>query len=308
MSRSSSRTCPAGSGASRPGSGPVGESSISPTSAATAGGYRHMKLKIDAHTDPERLRRTIADYPNVSFGADANQSLADSDGRILEAIDGLGLAFLEQPGEEPLLPAVVLRRTGGQLPLPVIAEAQALQLTAHVVDVLVSPPGRRHLVLDGRPFRRQAEGVPAHGLEHVLPEHALVARDHVPDGVIAHVAHVQATARVGEHGQAIVFFPGLVLQRPKRALLVPLPLDAHLDFLMPGYTHLQRAQPVLLSHHLLAYVEMLQRDRGRVADRQRQGIQMIANRRRNQRATAPPRPARAWQPFSQDTSCQLSKT
>lgn len=35
------------------------------------------------------------------------------------------------------------------------------------------------------------------------------------------------------------------------------------DLVMPGYTHLQRAQPVLLAHHLLAYVEMLQRDRDR---------------------------------------------
>lgn len=35
---------------------------------------------------------------------------------------------------------------------------------------------------------------------------------------------------------------------------------------MPGYTHLQRAQPVLLSHHLLAYVFMLQRDRERFRD------------------------------------------
>ena len=32
------------------------------------------------------------------------------------------------------------------------------------------------------------------------------------------------------------------------------------DVIMPGYTHLQRAQPLLLAHHLLAYVEMLQRD------------------------------------------------
>ncbi|MDI6889988.1 MAG: argininosuccinate lyase [Thermodesulfovibrionales bacterium] len=38
----------------------------------------------------------------------------------------------------------------------------------------------------------------------------------------------------------------------------------HLNSLMPGYTHLQRAQPVLLSHHLLAYVEMLQRDEERL--------------------------------------------
>jgi argininosuccinate lyase len=40
----------------------------------------------------------------------------------------------------------------------------------------------------------------------------------------------------------------------------------HGDALMPGYTHLQRAQPVLLAHHLLAYREMLARDRGRFRD------------------------------------------
>jgi argininosuccinate lyase len=37
--------------------------------------------------------------------------------------------------------------------------------------------------------------------------------------------------------------------------------ERHLDWPMPGYTHLQRAQPVYLSHHLLAYVWMLERDR-----------------------------------------------
>ena len=41
--------------------------------------------------------------------------------------------------------------------------------------------------------------------------------------------------------------------------------EAHLDWPMPGYTHLQRAQPVYLSHHLLAYVWMLARDRERFA-------------------------------------------
>jgi argininosuccinate lyase len=39
--------------------------------------------------------------------------------------------------------------------------------------------------------------------------------------------------------------------------------ERHLDWPMPGYTHLQRAQPVYLSHHLLAYVWMLVRDRAR---------------------------------------------
>jgi argininosuccinate lyase len=41
---------------------------------------------------------------------------------------------------------------------------------------------------------------------------------------------------------------------------------AHVDTLMPGYTHFQRAQPVRLAHHLLAYDAMLDRDRGRIAD------------------------------------------
>jgi len=40
----------------------------------------------------------------------------------------------------------------------------------------------------------------------------------------------------------------------------------HLDVIMPGYTHLQRAQPVLFAHHLLAYVEMFERDSERFAD------------------------------------------
>jgi argininosuccinate lyase len=44
----------------------------------------------------------------------------------------------------------------------------------------------------------------------------------------------------------------------------------HLDWPMPGYTHLQRAQPVYLSHHLLAYFWMLARDRSRFAFAQRE--------------------------------------
>ena len=40
----------------------------------------------------------------------------------------------------------------------------------------------------------------------------------------------------------------------------------NLTVAMPGYTHLQRAQPVLFAHHLLAYVEMIERDKGRLRD------------------------------------------
>lgn len=42
--------------------------------------------------------------------------------------------------------------------------------------------------------------------------------------------------------------------------------EKNIEVPMPGYTHLQRAQPVLLSHHLLAYAEMLLRDIGRFKD------------------------------------------
>ncbi len=41
---------------------------------------------------------------------------------------------------------------------------------------------------------------------------------------------------------------------------------ANIEVVIPGYTHLQRAQPVFLAHHLLAYVEMLDRDVQRLAD------------------------------------------
>jgi argininosuccinate lyase len=41
---------------------------------------------------------------------------------------------------------------------------------------------------------------------------------------------------------------------------------AHQDLILPGYTHLQRAQPVLWPHHMLAYFEMFRRDRNRLQD------------------------------------------
>jgi argininosuccinate lyase len=45
--------------------------------------------------------------------------------------------------------------------------------------------------------------------------------------------------------------------------------EAGADVVMPGFTHLQVAQPVTWGHHMLAYVEMLERDRGRFADARR---------------------------------------
>lgn len=58
--------------------------------------------------------------------------------------------------------------------------------------------------------------------------------------------------------------------RALRTVLVDL-AEAHVDVVMPGYTHTQRAQPVLLAHHWLAYYEMFTRDQARLAD----GLQRI---------------------------------
>ncbi|MFI5366167.1 MAG: argininosuccinate lyase [Candidatus Binatia bacterium] len=54
------------------------------------------------------------------------------------------------------------------------------------------------------------------------------------------------------------------LHRLRRALATL--AKQHHDVIMPGYTHLQPAQPVLFAHHCLAYAEMLERDAGRLTD------------------------------------------
>ncbi len=54
------------------------------------------------------------------------------------------------------------------------------------------------------------------------------------------------------------------LEALQRALVAR--AEEHADSIMPGFTHLQTAQPVTLGHHLLAYFEMVRRDRSRFAD------------------------------------------
>ena len=67
------------------------------------------------------------------------------------------------------------------------------------------------------------------------------------------VMYTRESARAA--GEAVGGLMGVLLARA----------EEHLDWPMPGYTHLQRAQPVYLSHHLLAYFWMLARDRERFA-------------------------------------------
>ena len=62
-----------------------------------------------------------------------------------------------------------------------------------------------------------------------------------------------------EIGEIVVFIRWLIDALLKQA-------EEHLDVIMPGFTHLQTAQPILFSHHMMAYVEMFKRDIGRMED------------------------------------------
>ncbi len=99
---------------------------------------------------------------------------------------------------------------------------------------------------------------------HMNIEHALTQR--VPAAAKLHTARSR-NDQVATDMRLFFKHAGTVLgerlRGAQRALLAV--AEAHRDVLIPGYTHLQRAQPVYLAHHLLAWMEMLDRDRGRMA-------------------------------------------
>ncbi len=72
--------------------------------------------------------------------------------------------------------------------------------------------------------------------------------------------HLYMKEAIGEVAAAVAGLQRALVDLAERELAADPPT------VMPGYTHLQRAQPVLFSHHVLAYFWMLERDRGRLAD------------------------------------------
>ncbi len=65
---------------------------------AAESGYRHVKLKITPLTRAHDVAAPIAEYPALSFAADANGTLGFAEKDLLAALDDLGLAYIEQPG------------------------------------------------------------------------------------------------------------------------------------------------------------------------------------------------------------------
>ena len=124
---------------------------------------------------------------------------------VHQALLPIRQAAIQHAQEKPLVPAVILRFAGGNLAPPVVAEAEAPQHSLELRDVVVGPNARMRVVLDGRVFCGQTEGVPAHGVQHVETAHALHAGHHIANRVVAHVAHVHRAAGVRQHFQNVVF-------------------------------------------------------------------------------------------------------
>ena len=96
-----------------------------------------------------------------------------------------------------------------------------MQLLLHVGDVVLRPVCRWHLAFDRGIFRWQAEGVPAHRVQHILALEPLEPGYHIAQGIGAHMAKVELAAGVGEHGQAIVLGLVWALLHLKGAFLLP---------------------------------------------------------------------------------------
>ena len=138
-------------------------------------------------------------------------------------------ALLEQAHEHALLVHVIVGLAGREFARPVDRVTQRRQLRAHVLDVRVGPLRGRGLVLDRRVLGRQPERIPAQRLQHVLALHALEARDHIADRVIAQVADMQRPRRIRQHRQAVILRTRIVLAHIERMRARPVRLRSSLD-------------------------------------------------------------------------------
>ncbi|GBD42350.1 hypothetical protein HRbin39_01741 [bacterium HR39] len=179
------------------------------------------------------------------------------------ALLAVGDALLEEVEEHRLLVLVVGGIAGGEFALPVERAAHGADLLAHLGDVAVRPVGRVHALFQRGVLRRQAEGVPAHGMEHVVALPAPQPRHHVAQGVVAHVPHVDAPRRIGEHLQHVALGAVRVGGRLEAAPLLP---DA-LPLLFGGAVRIAgRHAPPLCLELLRKLPEPFSRSRARRSD------------------------------------------
>ena len=117
-------------------------------------------------------------------------------------------AFIEHLQKQPLVPLVITRVAGSDFARPIDRQAHRLHLLFHVGDVFVRPLGRWDAVFECSIFSGQTKSIPTHGHQDVEALHAQMACEHVVDGVVAHMAHVQLAAGVGQHRTGVILLLG----------------------------------------------------------------------------------------------------
>ena len=191
-----------------------------------------------------RRLRLVGEPVSVAVGRDGRFTLAGDLGGDRQFGDRPALLQggvepgVEELEENPLRPADVFGVGRCQRTVPVVTEAEHLQLTAERVDVALGALPRRRAGADRMLLRRQAEGVEAHRMHHGRAPHPLEPGHDVGGGVALWVAHVQPVATgVGEHVEHIRLAARRQPRRGEGAVRVPpgLPLRFDLGRLVAGH-------------------------------------------------------------------------
>ena len=109
--------------------------------------------------------------------------------------------------------AVIGWIAGCDFPVPIEREPHGFELSAHGRDIGVSPCGGMYLVGHGCIFSRHAKRVPSHRVKHIKAFGAAIAGNDIAHRIIAHMAHMDAPGRIGEHLQHIIFGARIIIPR-----------------------------------------------------------------------------------------------
>ena len=116
--------------------------------------------------------------------------------RVLLTVDQ---ALFPQLLKDPLAPAVIIGAAGLDHAIQIVGKAHTLHRGERLVHVLVRPGSSLRVVLDSGVLCRQAKGVKADGVQHIVAAHAGLTGHGIADGIVARVAHVQVARRIREH-------------------------------------------------------------------------------------------------------------
>ena len=185
----------------------------------------------------ESARAPAATFNNLFVGENRLVDRIPIDDLRLSVAD----AAFEHLQEHPLIPAVILGLACGNFARPIKSQTEGEHLLLHVSNVSVSPFGRSNLFGQSSVFGRQAEAVPTHGRHDVVTLHTAIAIEHIVEGVVADMTHMQLARGVGQHGAHVelgLFLAVRVLNGAVDVVLPPLFLNLGFDFLrIVGFAH-----------------------------------------------------------------------